>query len=194
MEPEESASSYFESPETDGELLPVVDWDDREVELRPRREIHLEGLLHRAAHVIVVNGGGEVVLQRRSPRKDHYPGWWDVSVGGHVGPGETYLETARREIREELGVDGTEPLLVGILAPSVFNGWEHIHVFVSRVDGDVRPDPAEVTAHRWIDPREVLAHYSPDSPDEDTRITPSGLTSIRLWWDAGAPGRKTPPE
>ena len=45
-------------------------------------------------------------------------GYWDV-VGGFVEPGETADHAARREVREELGVDVRLERLLGIL-PGVY--------------------------------------------------------------------------
>jgi 8-oxo-dGTP pyrophosphatase MutT (NUDIX family) len=47
---------------------------------------------------------GRLLVHRRSPAKDVWPGWCDIAVGGVVGAGETYLEAAHRELAEEIGV------------------------------------------------------------------------------------------
>lgn len=36
---------------------------------------------------------------------DTFPGLWDVSVGGHFTAGDTSLETACKEVREEVGLE-----------------------------------------------------------------------------------------
>ena len=60
--------------------------------------------MHRVVHVLVLDRGGRILLQRRAMSKDVAPGRWDTSVGGHVDPGENLIEAALREMREELGV------------------------------------------------------------------------------------------
>ncbi len=47
---------------------------------------------------------GAVLLGRRAAARTSFPSVWDVP-GGHVEPGETLRAAARREAREELGVD-----------------------------------------------------------------------------------------
>src|SRR5512139_2732025 len=89
------------------ELFDIVDDDDRVIGTAPRSACHGNpALVHRAVHVLVVNGTGELLLQKRSPRKDIQPGKWDTSVGGHLEPGETYHAAALREMAEELGLTG----------------------------------------------------------------------------------------
>ena len=89
------------------ELFDIVDDSDRVIGTAPRRECHGNpALVHRAAHVLVFNRAGHLLLQKRSPFKDIQPGKWDTSVGGHLDPGENYLEAAVREMYEELGLSG----------------------------------------------------------------------------------------
>ncbi|MBI5154428.1 NUDIX domain-containing protein [Candidatus Poribacteria bacterium] len=177
---------YQPCGETDGELLPVTDFDDRFLRVATRREIHALGLLHRAVHVILMDGDGRILLQKRGDSKDHFPGWWDVSVGGHVGPDEAYLEAAVREVAEEMGIAGAEPRLVAVLPPTPLTGWEHVHLFFCRVNaGDVRPAPGEIADVRWVCPEEYLERASSESGDPDWRVTPSSLLSVRAWWENG---------
>jgi 16S rRNA (adenine1518-N6/adenine1519-N6)-dimethyltransferase len=87
------------------ELLTVVDADDNPVQPQNRATIHREGLLHRAIHIFILDQRGELFLQKRSHRKDRFPGRWDSSATGHVDAGESYDDSAHRELREELGID-----------------------------------------------------------------------------------------
>jgi isopentenyldiphosphate isomerase len=70
---------------------------------KPRAQVHRDGDWHRAFHLWVVHADGHVVLQRRAPSKDLAGGCVDVSVAGHVRPGETALDMLR-EAREEIGL------------------------------------------------------------------------------------------
>jgi isopentenyldiphosphate isomerase len=72
---------------------------------KPRAAIHLDGDWHRAFHCwILRRNGQEVVLQRRSLRKDTFAGCWDATAAGHWRFGETAAQAAR-EIGEELGIN-----------------------------------------------------------------------------------------
>lgn len=181
---------YRPAPDTDDELLPVVDMDDRQVGTATRREIHEKELVHRAVHVILSDGMGSFLIARRSDRKDRFPGWWDVSVGGHVGVGESYLECARREMREELGVDGPVPHLTAMLPPTPTNGWEHVHVFFAVVDpARVVRNEAEIADMRWVSLADYRKHADPGAPvDSPWRMTPASHESILAWIEIGTPG------
>jgi isopentenyldiphosphate isomerase len=76
-------------------------------EVKARAAVHRDGDWHRAIHVWVAGhderGLPFLTFQRRSPRKDTWPGRLDATVGGHYRAGETLAETLR-EVEEELGV------------------------------------------------------------------------------------------
>ncbi len=87
------------------ELFEIYDDNGNCVGLAPRRECHGNpALLHRTAHVVVYHPDGRLLLQKRTMTKDIQPGKWDTAVGGHLNPGESWEEAARRELKEELGV------------------------------------------------------------------------------------------
>ena len=91
------------------ELFEIVDEKGEVTGTAPRSRCHGDpSLVHRAAHVLVFNSEGNLLLQLRSKDKDIQPGKWDTSVGGHLGVGETYEQAAAREMAEELGINGEE--------------------------------------------------------------------------------------
>ncbi len=87
------------------EVIEIVDIEGRTIGLRNRSEVHGDpSLLHKVVHVLVFNDAGQLLLQKRSMKKDVAPGKWDTSVGGHVSPGEDLMVAALREMDEELGI------------------------------------------------------------------------------------------
>jgi hypothetical protein len=70
--------------------------------------------------------------------------------GGEVDPGESLVETARREAREETGLEVEITRLVGIY--SRIGWWEHhAFLFAARiVGGSLNPDPREVLEARFF--------------------------------------------
>ncbi|MCK9604969.1 MAG: NUDIX domain-containing protein [Methylomonas sp.] len=116
------------------ELLAVVDERDRIIDHRPRGEIHALSLPHRAVHILVFNDGGQLLLQKRSLKKDLNKGLWDTSAAGHVDQGEDYATCAPRELEEELGVSAALTALFK-LEPSPDSGMEFIQVYECRHNG-----------------------------------------------------------
>ena len=91
---------------SDLEQVAWVDEEDRLLGALPRAELREGGRIGRGTFVLLFNGAGELCVHRRTLSKAIYPGFWDVTAGGMVGPGETYAEAAARELHEELGITG----------------------------------------------------------------------------------------
>jgi isopentenyldiphosphate isomerase len=145
-----------------GELLYVVDEDDRPLEPQPRKLVHGNGAWHRVAHIWIVNARGEILCQQRSMSKDLNPGMWTASFGGHMMPGEEYRAAGVRELEEELGLrihpDDLEFWKVYRSARHPNNEFQGI--FVLKWDGgvkDVRFNDGEVEQVSWM-PAQQVAH------------------------------------
>ena len=65
-----------------------------------RGEIIPKGLYHLSVSVWIVNQQGQYLLSQRHPKKQ-YPLYWECT-GGSVLSGETSLQGAIREVKEEL--------------------------------------------------------------------------------------------
>lgn len=86
------------------EYLDIIDDEDIVIGSAPYSEVHAKNLRHRIVHVFVINKKQEFLLQLRSQKKSTYPGFWTMSIGGHVSAGEDYIDAAIREGKEELGL------------------------------------------------------------------------------------------
>jgi len=87
------------------ELVDVIDEAGRTVATVTRAEMRARRLPHRSVYVLVFNSQDELFVHLRTPTKDVFPSHWDVAVGGVPAAGESFDSAARREAREELGVD-----------------------------------------------------------------------------------------
>jgi isopentenyldiphosphate isomerase len=112
---------------SDGEeLLEIVDINGKVMGLAKRSELHGNPLLvHRVVHVLIFDEEGRLLLQKRSLKKDVAPGKWDTSVGGHVNPGEDLLDAAKREMKEELGIENCVP------------DYRHSYLFSNNVESEL---------------------------------------------------------
>ena len=166
------------------ELFDVVDADDVPVGRATRREVHAKRLLHRAIHVLVVNGRGSVFLQKRSQYKDANPGLLSTSCAGHVDAGETYDETVPRELEEELGLapDSLPPVEpVFKIAPCAETGWEFIWIYRMEHEGPFELNEAEVESGLWLSPTAIDAAVKNRPRD----FTPSFVLIWKKWREAG---------
>ena len=97
--------------DNNAELLPLVDEAGEVIGSATRGECH-DGTkqLHPVVHLHLFDSQGRLYLQHRPLWKTIQPGKWDTAVGGHLMLGEDYLEGARRELAEELGITGNVEL------------------------------------------------------------------------------------
>ncbi len=87
------------------EIFDIVDSNDKVIGKATRQECHSnKKLMHRGVDIFIFNSKGQLLLQKRSMKKDLYPGVWASSASGHLDSGETYEEAAERELKEELGI------------------------------------------------------------------------------------------
>lgn len=84
---------------------------------------HKTGMIHPTVHVLVFNREEELIVQLRKKTKQTYPLHWDVSATGHIDWGESPLDAAIRETREELGLQIRQELLTPI------GGWYSAEYF-----------------------------------------------------------------
>lgn len=72
-----------------------------------RPEAHALGLRHRTAHVWIlrqIQGRCQILLQKRSMKKESFPGLYDASAAGHIAAGDEPRTAMLRELAEELGI------------------------------------------------------------------------------------------
>jgi isopentenyl-diphosphate Delta-isomerase len=100
------------------ELIEAWDWEKGKPTgvAVSRKEAHLKGIPHEGVHLWIMNRIGNaphILLQRRAPHKEFYPGYLDITVGGHVLFGQE-KEKLQKEAREELGISPREEDLVDL--------------------------------------------------------------------------------
>ena len=149
---------------TKDERFPVVDKKDRIQRYAKRSEVHGDNLRHRAVHILLFNQAGEVYLQQRSRSKDRHPLKWDSSAAGHVSAGENYDQTARRELKEELGVS-VALRKISKLPASEYTDQEFVWLYQGTISGDLTPNKAEIEQGVFLPPPIVDGWTSARSED-----------------------------
>ena len=169
----------------DGKPLELLDLLDENGEpsgqVRERTLVHLNGDWHRTSHVWVVrrrrDGGHDLLLQKRSREKDSFGGCYDISSAGHIPAGQDYLESALRELKEELGI-AAEPedlRLVGVhdghyegeFHGRIFKNHEKSHVFAYEKPVEIEKlklQKEEVESVKWMRIEDVLAAVKAHDP------------------------------
>lgn len=137
------------------ELFVVVDKEDNIINYRSRGECHHnKSLIHRAIGVFIFNDTGKILLQKRSLGKDTSPGLWSTSVGGHVLKDESYEEAAKREMKEELGVDLPIHLATKFIYEYPYE-TEIETLFTAKGNGPFRQNTDEIERLEFVDRRDL---------------------------------------
>ena len=77
-------------------------------QVKEKAQGHEDGNFHRTAHIWIMNDKKELLIQKRSATKKSHPNCWDISGAGHIRAGESVIDGAIRELKEELGVEVKE--------------------------------------------------------------------------------------
>ena len=120
-----------------------------------------EGLFHLVCDVLVKHTDGPFLLMQRAPGK-HFGGMWEATAGGSALAGETPLECALRELKEETGIHSSNLTEVGRVVSEerrslyveflCVTDWEKDHVTLQE---------GETSDFRWVS-REELLHMNKD--------------------------------
>ena len=164
-----------------------------------RAEAHEKDILHRTAHVWIVrlrDGKPQVLLQKRAAGKESFPGCYDTSSAGHIHAGDGPLDSALRELEEELGIraDVSELSFAGIFhshyekifyeKPFRDNEVTFVYVYDKPVDIDgLTLQEDEVESVRWFDTDYVQKKIEP--PRDDRFCVPREGFGLVLEWLRG---------
>lgn len=94
------------------------------------------GATESVAAIVLLREDGAALLQHRDDKRGlRHAGMW-VPPGGHADTGESMLECARRELREETGYEATDLEFLTSFIEAV-DGWPpfELTIFWGRYDG-----------------------------------------------------------
>ena len=153
------------------EYLDVVSENDELTGvIMDKERVHRLGRYHRTAHIWLVNGSDELLLQKRSIHKSSFPGYWDISAAGHIRAGESVRQGAIRELQEELGVAVRQDDLIPVTIVSYFSehNREFGYVFLLETElkeNEFRFTDGEVDEVRFVHCRKLKRMIADHQPD-----------------------------
>lgn len=143
------------------EKICVVDEKDNVVGSATKDEALEKDLIRRITRVFIFNDKNEIFLQKRADNVVIAPGTWDQSAGGHVNAGEDYLDAAKRELKEELGVELPLKFLFKVFFEEPFRDGKILKLFnsiyVATYSDDFRFQKEEVSGGKWVSVDELKA-------------------------------------
>ncbi|MCA7012613.1 NUDIX hydrolase YfcD [Dickeya dadantii] len=155
------------------EWVDIVDENNEVIAQSSRQQMRAQHLRHRATYIVVHDGMGKILVQRRTETKDFYPGWLDATAGGVVQSGENLLESARREAEEELGIAGVPFAEHGLFYYESDDCRVWGALFSCVMHGPFALQAEEIDEVSWLTPEEITARC-----DE---FTPDSLKALSLW-------------
>lgn len=115
-----------------------------------------EGLFHLVCDIIVRHIDGTYLLMQRDYRK-HYGGMWEATAGGSALKGETPLECAKRELKEETGIIASNLIEVGKVTEEHHRSIYVEYLCVTNWNKDnITLQDGETIAYKWVSKDELI--------------------------------------
>ena len=163
------------------EIVAIVDAQNNVVGAAPRREMRANRLIHRSTYILVFNPEGALYVQKRTMMKDVFPGYYDPATGGVVLAGESYEDSAIRELEEEMGIRRVSltQLFDFYFADERTRVWGS--AFSCVYNGPLTLQEEEVESVVLLTPEEIFRRARTE------RFTPDGLYVVRRYVEQWKP-------
>jgi len=153
------------------EEITVVDGKDVVIGALVRSEMKKIEPICRVTYILIFNDINELLVQKRTMTKDLYPGLYDFAAGGVIMFNESYEESARRELKEELGIAAQMEEAGNVYFEDhsqgfLYRSWGR--VFACCHDGPFILQPEEVESVEFM-PLEKVLSLPPSCVTPDTR-------------------------
>ena len=150
------------------ELHDVVNEKDEVIGQATKKELIEKHLLHRVVHIFIFNSDDRLAIQKRSSKVLTMPGKLTSSASGTVAAGESYEDAAKRELKEELGVE-TELNYISKFWTETATTNAIGKLFVGKYEGKIKIDKNEVDSVIFfdLDSLEIAIRNKPDMFSEN---------------------------
>ena len=149
------------------ELVCIVDKQGNTIKKVKRGELN-DAYTWKIICVWIENSQGQVLLQQRSYKKRFGPGLWTCAVEGTVENDDDYLETAQREVEEEIGLSDVTLIPAKQLLYKSDVGSRLAQGYKVLCDWPIQyftPQPEEVEKLEWRDKKGTVEQMKAKHPD-----------------------------
>ena len=144
-----------------------VDEEDNVIEKVSRKEMRSKNLCHRGTGILTFNSHGDILVHKRNNTKDLFPGYYDMTNGGAVEFGESYEESAKREIEEEIGAKDVKLQFLFKFKYDKGDNNCFISVYKMIYDGKITFQKEEIESGEFMSVEKLkkMINIKPFSPD-----------------------------
>ena len=114
-----------------------------------------DGIYFMTVEILVRHTDGDYLLMKRDGSKPAFPGFFEATAGGAAQKGETPLEAAKRELREETGIisDTLEPI-ANMPYRKMLN-YQYLCITDCKKDS-VTLQEGETVGYKWVSEQEFI--------------------------------------
>lgn len=155
------------------EIICLIDKDNNLIGKVARSKMRFGVDFHRATYIFVFTKSGDLIVQQRTLNKQFCPGFYGIATGGVVSDGESYLLSAQRELKEELGLN--LPLKnhgLFYTEGESYRIWGKVFscIYDPKKDGEIQMQVDEVAAIEQLSIDDILINkkglnFTPDTLD-----------------------------
>jgi isopentenyldiphosphate isomerase len=151
--------------------IQIVDENDKPIGEASMIDAYDKGLIHRVVYIAVEDESGKLLLQKRGPTLINFPNCWDISAAGHVDAEEEYVQAAKRELSEELGINNVILTEIGSyyrevhLHNRLLKRFNKAYKAIIPYNAQITPHPIETTEVKWLELGAVKRLIA-ENPDE----------------------------
>ena len=148
-------------------VVDIVDENDHVVGTSVRKDLFRNSYNFRVAHLLLVDGSGDILLQQLSSTHVRNAHSWGSSAAGFVHTKESYQEAMHRIILKELGVKQLLLKSVGNFSMIDDGAKKYVGIFVGRVPDSMEPDRDQISTLKLVS-RSQLDNEVSKNPDKFT--------------------------
>ena len=116
-----------------------------------------KGFYHLVCEVLVKHIDGSYLLMQRDFNKETFPGKYEASAGGSSLKGETPIECAFRELKEETGITATSLEEIYHVVSEENQRIYHGYLYIVDCDKDsIILQEGETISYKWMEKEEFL--------------------------------------